>query len=249
MGGPSQTRSPESLLRNFEYLHKDWGWRGTAGDDENINAIAAIQKVAPGPLGRTLVLGSGASRLAYDLHKDEAEITVALDNDPLLVLVAKRIVAGETIELVEAPTEVTQMSQLATTRNLCAPRGAVHGIHFLLANGLMPPFKAAQFDTVVTPWFIDQATSDAHADMSSLLAQISRVLRPGGQWICQGPLVYRRHTPAANRYTQEELFALIAKAGFALGDCEQSDVAHLRSPLGGFGRFHRVLTFVAKRPG
>ena len=45
---------------------------------------------------------------------------------------------------------------------LSAPSGPLRAevFHFFLANGTEPPFADQTFDTVVTPWFIDQVPTD-----------------------------------------------------------------------------------------
>ena len=74
-------------LEYLPYLYRDWG-SPPEPDGENERALATAETLLDGrSLGRTLVLGAGACRLAYDLHRRHpaAEIVV-IDLDPVLFL-------------------------------------------------------------------------------------------------------------------------------------------------------------------
>ena len=116
--------------------------------------------------------------------------------------------------------------------------------HFIFANGLAPPFAAQTFDTVVTPWFIDQVPSD----LAALLATIARLLRPGGRWINHGPLIYPADAPLVRRFSREEIFDLAAGTGFHIGRWAGLSRPYLVTPLIGRGKAEWVLTFEATRP-
>src|SRR5690606_3628478 len=106
--------------------------------------------------GRTLVLGAGAGRLAYDFHERcGTASTTALDFNPLLVLLAARAARGEAIELYEFPLAPRSTAEQAVLRRLAAPRPARHGLRFVLGDANRPPFPAGAFDTVITPWLVD----------------------------------------------------------------------------------------------
>ena len=62
------------------------------------------------PARANVVLGAGASRLAYDLHlRCGASETVALDLDPLLLTVAHHVIRGEKVSMTEASISVHEM--------------------------------------------------------------------------------------------------------------------------------------------
>jgi len=116
--------------------------------------------------------------------------------------------------------------------------------HFFLADGTEPPFADRTFDTVVTPWFIDQVPTD----LDALLRRVHALLAPGGRWINHGPLIYRPDTLAIARwYTRQEIFELAAASGFRMGAWETAVQPHLVSPLTGRGLIENVLTFEATR--
>jgi Methyltransferase domain len=68
------------------------------------------------------------------------------------------------------------------------PRHDTAAFVLVLADGLDPPFADASFDTVLTPWFIDQVPDDVRL----LTGAIHRVLKPSGCWVNHGPLLLSR---------------------------------------------------------
>jgi SAM-dependent methyltransferase len=255
LGGPlPPTESaglPRGVVENIYFLYRDWGWEDGASP-ENQWSLDAVREVLGGEsgerLGRTLVVGAGGCRLAYDLHRlCGASDTVVVDIDPYLFLVAEAVVRGGSVRLTESSPTVQQVGRIAKSWTLRAPAGPLDEahFHFFLANGLAPPFATGTFDTLVTPWFIDQVPPD----LPAFLATANRMLRPGGRWINHGPLVYPADAPLARRFSAEEVFELAARAGFALGRTLEASHPHLVSPLTGRGKVESVLTFVASKVG
>jgi SAM-dependent methyltransferase len=248
---PENVGLPRGVVEHIHFLYRDWGWDD--GDSpENQRSLEAVREVLGGEggesLGRTLVVGAGGCRLAYDLHRlCGASDTVVVDIDPYLFLVAETVVRGGSVRLTESSPTVQHLGRIAKSWTLRAPAGPLDEahFHFFLANGLAPPFATGTFDTLVTPWFIDQVPPD----LPAFLATANRMLRPGGRWINHGPLVYPPDTPLARRFSAEEVFELAARAGFALGRTSQASHPHLVSPLTGRGRVESVLTFVASKVG
>jgi SAM-dependent methyltransferase/uncharacterized protein YbaR (Trm112 family) len=248
LGGPLDRPAsglPRGVVEYSYYLFRDWGWTGPDAR-ENEQALEALRDVAPGDLGRVLVLGAGGCRLATDLHRGlGATETAVVDIDPYLLVIAEAVVRGRAVRLTEASLNVLDPSHVSTTWTLRAPAGPLDDgcFHFFLANGLSPPFADGTFDTVVTPWFIDRVPTDVPA----FLATLRRLLRPGGRWLNQGPLLYPPETPLARRHSRDELFELCARAGFRVGPSNVASRPYLVSPLTGAGKIERVLTFSALR--
>jgi SAM-dependent methyltransferase/uncharacterized protein YbaR (Trm112 family) len=251
LGGPSSTRAsglPRGVVEYIHYLYRDWGWVGP-DQLENERALQGIQRALNGrQLGRTLVLGAGGCRLAYDLHRTcGASETVVLDIDPYLFVIAEAVVRGGSVQLTESSITVHEAERVAMSWTLRAPAGALdeQSFHFLFANGLEPPFLDGSFDTVVTPWFIDRVPQN----LESFLATLQRKLAPGGRWLNQGPLLYPEETPLPRRFSRSEVFELAAQAGFRIGHWSSESQPYLVSPLTGRGKVERVLTFEAVRLG
>ena len=129
---------------------------------------------------------------------------------------------------------------------LSAPSGPLgpEAFHFFLADGTEPPFADGSFDTIVTPWFIDQVPTDLEA----LLRRLHALLAPGGRWINHGPLIYRPDAlPITRWYTRQEIFELAARIGFRMGAWQSASQPRFVSPLTGRGLIENVLTFEASR--
>ncbi|MDB4981941.1 MAG: hypothetical protein JWM82_2693 [Myxococcales bacterium] len=252
LGGPLPPTQgvglPRGVVENLYFLYRDWGWQDGASP-ENQRSLDAVREVLGGEsLGRTLVVGAGGCRLAYDLHRScGASDTVVVDIDPYLFLVAEAVVRGRSVRLTESSPTVQHLGHIAQSWTLRAPAGPLDEacFHFFLANGLAPPFAKGTFDTIVTPWFIDQVPTD----LPAFLGTANRLLRPGGRWLNHGPLVYPADAPLARKFSCEEVFALAAQAGFALGRTSEASHPHLVSPLTGRGKVESVLTFVAAKVG
>jgi uncharacterized protein YbaR (Trm112 family) len=237
---------PPGMVDYIGYLHRDWGWPST-GYRENEPALAELGKLLGGrALGRTLVLGAGACGLAYELHlRHGASETVVLDIEPYLLVIAERILRGDSVRLTEASLTVMEAGDVSRAWTLKAPSGGLGTDVFkcVFADGVAPPFVPESFESVLTPGFIEQVPRD----LPAFLATMRELLRPGGRWLNQGPLVYPEQTPTEKRYARGELFELAAAAGFAVGEWSRSSQAHLVSPLSGAGRVESVLSFVATR--
>jgi hypothetical protein len=150
------------------------------------------------------------------------------------------------VELTESSANVQEADLVSRRWTLSAPSGPLaDGVfHFFLASGLEPPFEDQTFDTVVTPWFIDQVPTDLEA----FLATVRRLLVPSGRWINHGPLIYRPEAaPMSRWYPIEETLDLARAAGFRVGPARSESGSYLLSPLTGRGRIEKVFTFQAWR--
>ncbi len=236
-----RTRMPSDQGLNTYYanVHRDWAW----GDEENAASIKSLQKVlgAATSLGTTLVLGAGSGRLAYDIRQEfDVARLVALDFNPLLVLIAERMFAGETLELVEFPLAPLDTADDAVVRTLAAPAPVHEGLHLVLGDALRPPFAAAHFDTVVTPWLIDIVNED----LPVFSARINALLKHGGRWLNFGSLAFS-NADRARRYAPPEVAEILAEAGFDAPTVDESTIPYMNSPASRHGRLETVFTFAA----
>jgi hypothetical protein len=244
---PATAQSPLAYLH---YLYRDWAWE-QAGSEEITQALTDLRCVAgSASLGRTLVFGAAGCRLPYELHRGyDADEVVAIDIDPFTFVLAESIVRGRALRLTEANLAVQADDNVARTWTLRATAAAGNEgkpdgkLHLVLGNGLAPPFAAGVFDTVVTPWFIDQVPLDA----GKFIETLAQTIKPGGRWLNQGPLLYRVDLPLSRRHTREEIFDLAENAGFRVDKWATDQRAYLVSPLNGRGRVESVLTFAATR--
>jgi len=208
-----------------------------------VGRVRQIQAVAQdnADLGNTLVLGAGAGRLAYDIHmKFNCSMTTALDFNPMLLLVAKKICAGEQLKMHEFPIAPKSLEDDAVLRALSAPVVVRDGFKLVLGDALRPPFATGSFDTVVTPWLIDIITED----LSDFAARINTLLRKNGRWINFGSLAFA--SPERSRcYSPEETKAIVAECGFSDPYVSEATIPYMCSPASRHGRQEKVFTFSA----
>ncbi len=231
--------SDQGLNTYYANIHRDWGW----GGEENQASLKQIRAVLHdhADLGNVLVLGAGAGRLAYDIHTNlECESTVALDFNPLLMLVAKAVTEGGQVNLYEFPIAPLALEDDAILRKLSAPEPAGDNFHLVLGDALRPPFPEKSFDTVVTPWLIDIITED----LPVFASRINRLLKKQGRWVNFGSLAFSSPR-RSKRYSPEEVKAIVGESGFSDPYVSQATIPYMCSPASRHGRQERVFTFSA----
>ena len=233
-----RTRVPaDQGLMTYAYnIHRDWSW----GEEENEASFGIVRDaLGTDSPGKTLVLGAGAGRLPYDLHmRTESEITVVLDFNPFLLLLAQKITSGGSVELYEFPLAPKHLSDHAVLRTLSAEQACREGLHYVLADAHRPPFAKAGFDTVVTPWLVDILPER----FEILCRRINTLLADGGRWINFGSLSFHSGDPIA-RYSTEECAEIVAGAGFAEPKLKDTSIPYLCSPASRHGRREQVLSW------
>jgi N2227-like protein len=248
-----------AVLNCYEHIFRDWVW----GDKESEATLALVGALVGTrsdhvrePLGRLGVFGAGAGRLAVDVHRMFGPIeTVALDHNPLPLLVAERLIRGEIVELPEFPVAPHSEEDVVVARRIEAPAHArvrdrppddalgpnPRGFSFVFADALRPPFAAGSLDSVLTPWFVDVVG----ADLRETAAVINRVLRPGGRWINLGPLRFKE--VISRSYMVEEVWEIVSLGGFDIVARERRDLPYFDSPVSGSRRWETVFGFVATK--
>lgn len=244
----------------YDYILRDWAWeqaKPPAADTyrsyQNENTVSAqlclkaLGHVPSQPIGSVLVLGSGAGRLSWDIHSClKPEQTIAVDNNPLLAFVSHAMIKNMTLDEFfeervcprEGIPELCSWSlssnsideQLATTWSVVA------------ADAWDLPFQNAQFDVVVTPWFVDVCGKD----FKNLQGMIDRLLKPSGVWLNHGPLLYLENTPNAQRYVPEEIREILQRGKFSLLSESFDALPYSHSPLSERGRVEDCWTFLAE---
>lgn len=237
-----RTRLPpdQGLTTYYGNVHRDWAW----GGEEN-EASAAIVADALGGVaqGRLLVLGAGAGRLAYDLHRRmRAALTVALDFNPLLALVAERVARGDSLALYEFPLAPLDVEHQAVLRPLAAEAPVDACFRYVLADAHRPPFAPGAFDVVVTPWLIDILPEP----FDVFCRRVNTLLADGGRWINFGSLSFDSPDPA-RRLSRDECLALVADSGFSPPAVREETIPYMCSPASRHGRRERVLCFAAAK--
>ena len=237
-----RTRLPadQGLHTYFPNVHRDWAW----GEEENAASIDLVNAaLGDGERGAQLVLGAGAARLAYDLHAaSSAERTLALDFNPMLLLVAKQMVAGERLSLWEFPLAPKTGADCAVLQELGGAAPLRPGFELILGDALRTPFTRGAFDAVVTPWLLDVVP----CALDTFAARTNALLAEGGRWVHFGSLVFT-HPAATQRPCLDEIGGLLERAGFALSRVEEHTIPYLCSPHSRHGRREHVVTFAADK--
>jgi len=230
----------QGLAAYYVNAHRDWCW----GTEENEAGLAAVTAALGGwRPDRVLVLGSGAGRLAYDLHQRLGpHTTVALDINPLFAILSRRIFSGESVELYEFPVAPRDAESQAILRRLAAESPAHPGLTVVLGDAARAPFLPGAFDLVVTPWLIDVMD----VDFAVFAGQVNALLSDGGRWVNTGSLSFADADPA-RQYGLDEVTAIVGAAGFATPAVAEQRVPYLCSPASRHGRLETVVTFAAVR--
>jgi uncharacterized protein YbaR (Trm112 family) len=235
-----RTRLPadQGLTTYYANIHRDWCW----GDAENTASFDVLATLLDGAdPGRVLVLGAGAGRLAYDLHmRTTAALTVALDFNPLLLIVADGVTRGDTLELYEFP--LAPSSDAAVLRTLSAPAPARAGLVHVLADAHRPPFRRGAFDTVLTPWLVDILPER----FDVLCARVNALLGDGGRWLNFGSLSFHDPDPSL-RYGLDECRAALDEHGFGDIIVDEREIPYLSSPASRHARRERVVSWSASK--
>jgi ubiquinone/menaquinone biosynthesis C-methylase UbiE/uncharacterized protein YbaR (Trm112 family) len=231
----------QNLLAYDTNLHRDWAaW----GEAENARSLELVEALLPKRhFTNAAVLGSGAGRLAYDLHRARSDSHwTALDINPLMMLAAQSIMNKASLELYEFPVApLNAQSQLAKNR-LNAPEPRTNQLELVLGDVWNPPLKNASFDVIVTPWLLDILKHPTR----DIVDRINALLKPGGLWIYFGSLVfYRAHE--SQKLLEDELVELLGERGFELESRARHEIPYLDSPHSSQSRREKVLVLRAQK--
>lgn len=232
----TQLPQRQGLTTYYANMHRDWHW----GDEENALSLEQIRKaVGDHKLGKTLILGAGAGRLAYDVHQElTPDMSVALDINPLLLLSAKKITEGDEVMLYEFPIAPKSIEEHAILRHLRAPEAVGDNFYFVLGDALHPPFAKESFDTIITPWLLDILPED----LRTFAARVNRLLKPRGKWINFGSLSFANER-LSTCYSLEEVDAICSQSGFAQFTSDELAMPYMQSPASRHARVEQVVTF------
>lgn len=231
------------LVHNIDNIFRDWCW----GEEENKASFACLQKVMSDlkitSKDHMLVLGSGASRLAYDFHQAfPLQKTFAVDYNPLFHLLVRKIVCGESFSFCEFPIVPVKAEDFAVERILRAPSRVRAGFELILGDITDEEFVWPQSNFVLTPWLIDVVSMD----FSQLLTRLNKHLAVGGTWINYGPLGFN-NPRLQDYYSFEEVNHLLKKHGFKVLKSSYEYTPYLQSPSSNSHRMERVYAFVAEK--
>jgi len=256
--------STKVFSKYHELPLKDWAWfsepagRFSYGDslhDENRLAMDHITNLINSVRNdeqkecRILVIGAGAGRLSWDLHCAlRPSMTIAMDFNPLLSFLSKSLINdGNTIEWhekIDFPQQ--QLPQLHKWQLKCPKSGPqLHQSWIpILADAWAMPFVPHSFDYVITPWFIDVMNQDC----KRLIAQLDKMLKPGGFWVNYGPFLYNENLVDSAKYTSEEIKELLTLSHFTFINETTTQTPYSCSPVNKCGRIEQVWGMISRSP-
>lgn len=233
--------SHQSLHLYRKNIFRDWGWV-TAENRQAIQLLTEVIGLNWIP-NKVCVLGAGAGRLAMDIHKDfRVPMTVAVDFNPLLLLVAAKMLEGTAIDLWDFNVAPVELESVAKKYQLKSDLGQLDNFHLVCADVTELPFKDHQFSTVVTPWLIDILPFN----FKLLVQRVNQQLDIGGQWINFGPLGFSHREDSLN-LTRPEIVECLHSGGFELEVENVSRVKYLSSDDEVNSRNETVYVFKAKK--
>jgi len=228
-------------------VFRDWAWEN--GENEALfDATETVLNAdSRASVGAVLTLGAGACRLPYDIHRRcSPTLSIALDLNPLLLLIGSRIIQGEHLPLYEFPIAPLENHATGVLQECQAParlrtsRGG--NFQFVLGDATRPPFASNSFDTVVTPWFIDIIPQD----LCVFVPQVNRLLAKDGVWVNTGSLNFSHEDPC-RCYSEDEVLDIVEKHGFEILAVNHRKVPYLQSPHSAHGRVEQIVSFAAKK--
>ena len=191
------------------HIFRDWCW----GDVENakvadtiFNAIGASITSTP---KRVLVLGSGAGRLAYDLHERlEPQQTIALDSNPPARSNRGRNVCGEP-DYPSPNLRTHQSTGITSLLSDVLQSEPLTNIYSVCGDAMQAPVNPGDFDLVITPWLLDVLDTP----IAQSLGQIASYLAPDAHWLMHGSVAFE-HRSVEQRWTVDDLPDLAGTSGF-----------------------------------
>ena len=235
----------QALSSYANNVFRDWAW----DNGESEASFAAVEEVLGqcDDIGSVLTLGAGACRLPYDIHRAYSpDLSVAMDINPLLLLIGSRVIRGKSVDLYEFPLTPRDPGRTGILQICRAPAAIPFGssgdLRFVLGDASNVPFASGSFDTVVTPWLLDIVS----IDLRDFVPHINRLLADDGLWINTGTLAFFSADPC-RRYGEAEVREIVSENGFEIVAIDHRTIPYLQSPNASHGRYERIVSFAARK--
>lgn len=238
--------APADLVRNigksqelgygitFEYLIRDWSLLPECEQE-----IAAIKDAIFSKIGkrkkRALVLGAGLGRIAIEMFDKFDEIyavDLALEMPFLLrKLILEQDVVFKYFLKKNVPDRESLFLDLKINSGAVQKKLFTAGdsnFHYLVADAANLPFVDSGFDTIISCYFTDVVPLDGIID------ELSRVLKPGGNFIHFGPLDFH-FSDLSKQLTLSEIYKVFTNANFKVSASQPVLLEHVALPY----RFNR----------
>lgn len=237
--------SQQTLSLYWNNIFRDWAWQTT----ENSEALAALKSLLGNDwtTSELLILGSGSCRLTFDFHQHfKPKQTYALDFNPLLLFIAKKMQNHEDLKFYEIPFPTIEAQNITAPWILKNPfdknTEEFNNVHLLFGDIQNLPFKESSFASILTPWVIDILPME----FEKLAERINLLLPTDGEWINFGPLGFM-HSKEAYCHSKEEIVEILTTKGFVVEKTSQCSIPYLNSPHSSQKRTEEVLLFKARK--
>lgn len=224
-----------SYFNNFSYLRRDWCWthEGEAEIKTITEALSTLLLKLRTDPQRALVLGAGTGRVAHELLQHFTDV-IAVD--------ISLTMASQYADVVQQPAHsfydinlnnckvasdqcrLMQATLTPADEGVMAESNVAHSaVSYVIADARQLPLANQSVSCVVSVYFTDTIP------LSEYLAEIKRVLKPGGAFLHFGPLEYH-FTEMAHALSKEEIFAVFQREGFEVSSEWEVATRHLYNP-------------------
>lgn len=212
------TASAYAVLLSY-YLEKDWSGQPATEQELAIKlapVLAHSRAYAP-DLASVLVLGAGAGRVAWELGYVYEQV-YGVDNSLLMPYNFGRLQTGPIPFASLRPNNVldaaSQVRTLTASLHACAHEPATFAanaarITYFMGDATRLPLPDASQSAIVSVYFTDVLP------LRLYLAEVRRLLKPGGVFIHVGPLIYH-FEDESQMLPPEQVLAVFRESGFTI---------------------------------
>ncbi len=218
------------VLRYFPNIARDW-FHNTGENQNYAEKLKEFGKLK----GKCLVLGSGASRLAYDLAELNPELeVVATDLNYLALHIAEKINRGEQLELHHLPRYPISSDKICIKLK-SEKKTSLSNLHFINCDFREIQFQTMSFDYVLAPWFFDVIEIPLEVSLS----RVNSFLKSEGKMIYWGPYSFQEYGEEVE-YTPEEVSEISLESGFKKIDSRIDEFPYLVDPFNAQSRMEKL---------
>ena len=234
----------QHLQSYYKNIFRDWVWDTEENKLSADMLIKSLEAIDQTKIKKTVVLGAGSGRLAFDLqNKLNFKDLTLLDINPFLLLIAKNVMKNEKLSLFDIPETPEDLSKAFTKKEFAVDyKVNSENINLMLGDGVNLPFESKSVDLFIAPWFIDIIEED----FRDYIKRINHCLNLSGHFLLFGPLGFNSNIPK-KAYFKEEVLEIFKENGFELVSEQMQTIPYLKNPSSGNSRSERVYCLICKK--